>query len=489
MQKNICKITAEKTIFLVIIIIMPVINVKTLNAQQKYQSNIFQYNTSIISLTYHSNFTSNTSSEISSPISSSLSGTLGSHLFYAMTIGLSLDRLNPEVFPPYTFTKQSDGFHFWLGDDKYSNGINDHLNFGFSIAPEITAKLLDDRLEIRWAKVRRNWGIGEGSLLLGQSARPFDGIDITADLAPGVKFMYVTGSLGDWREKQSEQKMLTAHKIRFSPFPWLDFAVGEAVVWGKRLELSYLNPLMSYFLAQNISTGDMDNIAYIGDLEISPLPYVSWYFSFFLDEIEIGHISDFFQFPKNQYAFYTGIRIPLDSKEIGLKINGGELLLQYTKLEPYVYTHYPQPYPFFDSDVKVNIAFTHDGENLGYPLPPNSDEFLVKLLARPRTDLALTGKYRYIRHGTGNHADGQIEGDIGTWLDYGHLKEYPDKNFLHDGIYELIHVVTVSGSWTPAFLPLELTAEYSFVLGTNYGNISGNTVVKNLIAVGASYSF
>lgn len=444
-----------------------------------------------LSTQYRTNLSSSSPSDLSNTLTSTLGGSIGPALSYSFSLGLSLDRINPNAFPPYTFTKQSDGFHFWPwapdGESKYSDGVNDHLNFGFSIAPEVTARLLEDRLVVRWAKLRRDWGVGEGSLLLSPTARPFDGIDIYADLAPGVEFFYVTGSLGDWRNKTAEQKMLTAHKIRYSPFPWLSAAFGEAVIWGKRLELSYLNPLMSYFLAQNISTGDMDNIAYIGDLVITPVPYLSWYFSFFLDEIETDRFSEFFRFPKNQYAFYTGLRVPLDSEEIGLEIPGGEFLFQYTKLEPYVYTHYPQPYPFFNEP--VNVSFTHDGENLGYPLPPNSDEFLVKLSASPRPDVSLTAKYLYIRHGTGRHEDGQIEGDIDVWLDYSNLAEYPDKHFLHDGVYELIHSATISGVWKPERFPLTLSAEYSFVHGTNYGNIPGSTRTKHLVGIGASYSF
>ncbi len=52
---------------------------------------------------------------------------------------------------------------------------------------------------------------------------------------------------------------------------------------------------------------------------------------------------------------------------------------QYTKIEPYTYSHYPQQYPFFDKDYYFDINWTNDGENLGYHLPPNSDEFLIKI--------------------------------------------------------------------------------------------------------------
>ena len=50
---------------------------------------------------------------------------------YNMNLGLFLDKVDPEAFPPYEFTKKWDGFHIWAIDGKilYSDGINDHLNF------------------------------------------------------------------------------------------------------------------------------------------------------------------------------------------------------------------------------------------------------------------------------------------------------------------------------------------------------------------------
>ncbi|MGR3304122.1 MAG: hypothetical protein ACUZ8I_16705 [Candidatus Scalindua sp.] len=54
-------------------------------------------------------------------------------------------------------------------------------------------------------------------------------------------------------------------------------------------------------------------------------------------------------------------------------------------------------------------------------------------------------KYRLIRHGDGELADGHIEGDIDDPLDYGNPAAYPDKDFLNDGIYEWINVLTIGG--------------------------------------------
>ncbi|GAH45481.1 unnamed protein product, partial [marine sediment metagenome] len=52
------------------------------------------------------------------------------------------------------------------------------------------------------------------------------------------------------------------------------------------------------------------------------------------------------------------------------------LTLQYTKIEPSCYTHYLQDHLSYSEP--ININYSNDGENIGYYLSPNSDEFLIK---------------------------------------------------------------------------------------------------------------
>ena len=70
-----------------------------------------------------------------------------------------------------------------------------------------------------------------------------------------------------------------------------------------------------------------------------------------------------------------------------------KLSVQYTKLDPFFYTHYTHINGFLhpiyqnvpydpenpeDFYTKLETAYVNKGENLGYPLHPNSDELLVK---------------------------------------------------------------------------------------------------------------
>jgi hypothetical protein len=157
-------------------------------------------------------------------------------------------------------------------------------------------------------------------------------------------------------------------------------------------------------------------------------------------------------------------------------------VFQYTKIEPYTYTHYLQTVPQYTQP--IDISYTNDGENLGYHLPPNSDEFLVRLSAHPLPALAVTAQYQLIRHGNGSHLLGQIEGDINTPIVYSPPSTYPLKDFLHDGIYEWIHIARLDVAYFVRALPATLWVEYAFVSATDYGNITGNNVMKNLLGLG-----
>jgi hypothetical protein len=94
-------------------------------------------------------------------------------------------------------------------------------------------------------------------------------------------------------------------------------------------------------------------------------------------------------------------------------------------------------------------------------------------------------QYQLIRHGTGLLSLGQIEGDINAPIDYS--LSYPMKDFLNDGIYEWIHIARIDMTYAIPSLHASAWVEYAFVAASNYSNIEGNNVVKNLIGVGVKF--
>jgi len=173
---------------------------------------------------------------------------------------------------------------------------------------------------------------------------------------------------------------------------------------------------------------------------------------------------------------------------------------QYTKIEPWMYTHYPQAYQFVVLPGPVrypieptDISYVHSGENLGYYLPPNSDEFLFKLKSMPLEFLSALLKYQYIRHGDG--PVGQVEGDIAKSqrMDLPGFSEddIPRKDFLHDSIYEYIHILTLGADvdLDLGIFHLRFGPEYSLVSAKNFENIEGNDTVKHILGFSLAGSF
>ena len=390
---------------------------------------------------------------------------------------LMLDRLNGFAFAPYTYTRVWDTPHWLLigsgtmGGQISNNWVIDGLAMAYKVKHEISASLLGGNVFLRWGRFRRDWSVGDASLQLSGSARPFDGFETGITLGSFGRVSSVVGSLGEARKDGRGQKMLSTHVLELTPFPWVTLSLWESMIWGKRFELVYLSPLSIYQFGQVGTTGDVDN-AFAGfNVSIHVFPYVEFYGSFIEDELKLGRLDELFTYVGNMFAFYTGIRASIPW------IPFGELLVQYTKIEPFVYAHYSQLYPFFDSDNLVNINYTHNGENLGYPLPPNSDEIKIGLNFFIIEGLSANIGFRNIRHGDNPDAaedEYVIRGDIDVPLSYANKIEYGDKDFLNDGIYERITELSLNASYDFAAIPLAASFGYTLAYADNYQNIEGN---------------
>ncbi|MBN2535264.1 MAG: hypothetical protein JXB88_20460 [Spirochaetales bacterium] len=396
-----------------------------------------------------------------------LKGNIDSFLSYYGSFGFTYDRVNPGSYVPYSFTKEWDGFHLGFGDPRYSlEGIEPFPYFSFRIEDEICTEFFDNNLLLRWARLRRDWGSSEGTLYLSKSARPYEGIDLYAKITPFMKLSYTFGSLSDWHKEiqlkeipsaSSYEKMFTLQMLEFFPFEWLTLSVAASALWGKRFEIGYLNPLLYPIIHQNLH-GDFDNVNQSVNLIFHLPRYAMFYFSFFADEMELTNLEHFFTSPRNMIALQAGTKVPVPFFSFSL------FTFQYTKIEPFVYTHYPEEH-YYSSSVPVDLSYTHDGENIGYHLPPNSDEFLVKIESRILPYLDISLQYQLIRHGTNNReiaGDIAIYGDNDEYLYYERLDEYPDKVFLKDGLYDWNNIISIQAAWKIPDINAILTFGYSF---------------------------
>lgn len=359
-------------------------------------------------------------------------------LSFSMNAALSLDKLDSYPFLDGDFSIPCEGFYmdFLTGGNKPSSIPMDQFYSGFNFHPEIALSLWNGLLDIRWGAVNRDWGVGTNNLMLSGQAAPFEGVEGLLNLTDWLRISFITGSLGgfalgDGIENSDSFFPQTLHSTEFNnnfsanrveiDLPGnLTFGIYESVVWIKRFEIGYLNPFAILMLQQS-TMGDFDNVLAGIDLQWR-LPGVRFYGS--LASTEMNSIS-----PDNFFTFYRNILGYQGGVDVDLPVGSfSKFTFQYTKLSPFFYTHYPITEQVFegyeeiseaeylddpsDSDIisedgttyyrptySTNVtqtSYVNKGFSLGYPIYPNSDEFLIstKMGISPSLNAFLTFKYQ-----------------------------------------------------------------------------------------------
>ncbi|HWP67902.1 MAG TPA: hypothetical protein VN437_01285, partial [Rectinemataceae bacterium] len=408
---------------------------------------------------------------LNSRITPYLAGAITPWLSIKGETGFTIDKIERDLYLPYEFTKEWDSNHIDFSDSRYSTGEKDYPSFSFDIRQDIAAETDSGALLVRLSRFRRDWGVGSGSFALSGTARPFVGLEVAFRPSKYFAVSSLVGSLTNWEKGSDEkstvmvggvytaiswQKMLGLQRMELFPFDWLTVSATSTIVGAKRFELGYFSPLLFSVMYQN-QLADIDNLAVQIDGSVQVPRIGKFYGSFYADEMEITHLDELFTKARNMFALQGGAKIPLP----GLPFFN--LTAQYTKIEPFVYSHYPTWYP--DYRLRVDTSYTQDGENLGYYLPPNSDEFLVKLEAMPAPGWRASLQYSFVRHGDNAKGGGAVD----EWMDYSLGVDTYLKDFLHDGIYDYNHIAKLKVWWRPAKAPVVLGATLPLELGVGYG--------------------
>lgn len=156
-------------------------------------------------------------------------------------------------------------------------------------------------------------------------------------------------------------KYFTANRIKIALKDLFDIGMGEAIVSSRGIELGYLNPLIFYKFIE-MSLQDRDNGTLFMDIQTHFVKDLELQGTFFLDENILSNLSDFTK-QTNKTAYQLGFYW---YEPAGLK--NLSLIFEYTKIRPYVYTHF---------DPK-NI-YTGFGVILGHPIGPNADQLFTRL--------------------------------------------------------------------------------------------------------------
>lgn len=358
------------------------------------------------------------------------------------------------AYLPFTYLRKFGGQVYYLENLSTSGleGWPTTTAITFAITADMRTSLLDDKINIGVGRVRHEWAAMDrgSSLVLNSNALPFFACDMSFDILPFLKFSNLTGILEypnqdyiadkSWPDNKEDDSLFqNAFSINMLELDWryFHFDFGSSVVWPKRWELGYLFPLINYVVYQN-HLGDNDNCALFADIKFRKDNIGSIWGSIYLDEIN-GLNNDPITSARAMFAGQLGVKVvipPLPFTSVSFR---------YTKVEPFCYTHHSINYtPWYDHYICEN--YTSGGEPLGYYLPPNADEFLLRFESMPQYGVTCNLQYQFIRHGA-DYGSQQVQGSSYYSELTPQNRDSVEKHFLHDGAYNWMHIISVGASY------------------------------------------
>ena len=394
---------------------------------------------------------------------------------FHMNIGLRFDHLDPRIYLKNDFTIPSEGKY-----DTFWDHQGEHLlYYGIYTEPELSVSLLQDNLRLRWASIQRDWGVGTNNFMISASARSFNGIEVSYDIASWVRYAFITGALGkfdlntntldnfeDYKSEYHFSESLrgttydnnfAAHRVEVDlPFN-TTFGIYESVMYEKRFEFGYLNPLSVLMYEQNIM-GDFDNMLAGLDLQWKLPGILRLYGSAATTEMNEINPKRFFISPRNILSFQAGVDVNIPF------LSFSTATVQYTYLAPFFYTHYPHLND--NGDIEQQLNYVNKGENLGYPLRPNSDEILlaIRMQAPDGWGGSLTVKYQ--------RRSGQYGFNMDKYMRYAAAVEgeYDDKDFAGNLFEKTLGIKTTINKTLKRF-PIRISASYLFSMTAQRTNL------------------
>lgn len=363
----------------------------------------------------------------------------------------------PTTFFPYTYQKNWDGSIF-KGDSLSSSGFYEWpygLSLGYQMNGEMAVSFLDDAIFVRAGRLQREWAAGTNgsSLVLNAVARPFFGVEANFEPFNWLRMSTLTGILEYYNmngisvSSATFQNAFAIGMAEANYKNYLHFSFGSSAVFPKRFELGYSFPLLSRFFYQN-NVGDFDNLAMFATLILQYPGIGKIWGSAYVDEMDLTSPA-FFSQDRNMHAVQVGISAALPIPKLAFS----NFTFQYTKIEPYVYTHQLVKTPWYD-DIWMEEPYMNNGVSLGYYLPPNSDElkFRFESSVIKGGTFRFHAQYQMIRHGA-EYGSRAVDGSgLNSQLDTTGRNDKEGKPelwkyFLHDGAYQWQHIFKVGGSF------------------------------------------
>lgn len=205
-------------------------------------------------------------------------------------------------------------------------------------------------------------------------------------------------TVGEYNKDVSKNytKYFIGNRLKLSFKKLFDIGIGESLISSRGFELAYLNPVIFYKFVEH-SLQDRDNGTIFADIQTHFLKNFELQGTFFLDENILSNLSDMTK-ASNKSAYQLGFYY---YEPVGIK--NLSLIFEYTKLRPYVYTHF-----------NPKNTYTAFGVILGDPIGPNADEIFTRLKYNVSDKFNLSLEYQFIRKGENVYdANGNLIRNVG----------------------------------------------------------------------------
>lgn len=285
-----------------------------------------------------------------------------------------------------------------------------------------------DLIKFKFGRDRMNIGYGMNKIILGNSAPNFDYLAIKLHYE-FFNYSFFHGQLLGQENFMSDSiyggvtvvqsKYIAYHRIGFDISKDINFGAGEVIIYGDRpIDLSYLNPF-SFYKSIEHSNRDRDNAMLFFDLNNKSIKGLKINALLLIDDITFGKIGTGWW--GNQTILNAGVHSEFLYGILPLSID-----LQYTKIDPYVYTHR-----------LIRNNFTNFHYNLSSFANPNTELFLTGINYRFNYRLELSVVFNFIIHGANPiNPEGTLKENVGGDVTIGHRVFDPEHvNFL-DGFLE-----------------------------------------------------
>ncbi|MEX2116334.1 MAG: hypothetical protein WEB37_05560, partial [Bacteroidota bacterium] len=286
-----------------------------------------------------------------------------------------------------------------------------------------------------------------------------DFVYVLADLHSNVidsarSYAANSSGISDFYRKVYRSKYMAGHGLEITITDGLDFSIGETVIYSdKGIQFMYLLPVM-FFKSGEHYNRDTDNIQWFGSLDINLIRNTNLYLSVLIDEINTNDLLNPGQ-ARNQLGYTAGLHL------YDLPLRNTEFILEYSRLNPWVYTH---KFPA--------ATFQNNGYDMGHWIGQNADLLFVGLVATPMYDLRLMAHFEHYRKGGLKDVAFQYQVPSQPFL-YGPLHE--ERSFGLDARYQFtrdgfvlaqFRTVNRTDETNPA---LNAKGRVEFELGVRYG--------------------